>query len=313
MKHRAAAHPILAVPFCNSRYPTLGIEPMRLSELSRRVSPDHFAPLQRPEFHLLLLFTNGCANHYLDFERVKCRPGTLIHVRPGQVQQFRIEPAAEAHIVLFTAEFVSPERLPTNAVGFDNLVDQVLPDGIFHVDIASNHGLTEGFAAIAAEYIRTDGSPISAQILQHLLQILLLRVARASASAEPRAIYDGYLRTFRRFAKLVDRHFSRTRAVVDYAHMLGCSEKTLSRACLACRDVPPKEFIGRRVALEAKRLLAHTGFSIDGIAGAVGFSETTNFVKFFRCRERVSPTEFRARFPGHHISMARPPEFRLPP
>lgn len=295
---------ILPVPYRNKAYPGLGIEPMRLSDLSRRMAPDHFATFQRPEFHLLILFTAGRGKHYLDFERVNCRPGTLLHVRPGQVQQFRMAKAVEAYIVLFTSEFMPPEQVRTETDGFENLVDQVLPDGIYQGDLTSHRGVTDAFLALTDEYAETDGSPLCARILQHLLQTLLLRILRVSSASEPQSAYGSYLRTFRRFTKLVDGHFSETRMVTDYARMLGCSEKTLNRACLACRDMAPKELIGRRVALEAKRLLAHTEDPIDRIAQAVGFSETTNFVKFFRHQELLGPTEFRAKFPGHHDRVA---------
>ena len=165
-------------------------------------------------------------------------------------------------------------------------------------------GVVNAFLALADEYAEADGSPLCARILQHLLQTLLLRVLRLSSATESQSVYGSYLRTFWRFTKLVDGHFSETRTVMDYARMLGCSEKTLNRACLACRGTAPKDLISHRVALEAKRLLAHTDNPIDRIAQAVGFSETTNFVKFFRCRELMAPTEFRAKFPGHHDPVA---------
>lgn len=305
MRRRVAAGEILHVPYRNKAYPGLSIEPMRLSDLTRRMAPDHFTTFQRPEFHLLILFTAGRATHYLDFERVTCTPGTLLHVRPGQVQQFRVTTAAEAHIVLFTPEFIPHEQMRTETDGLGNLVDQVLPDGIHQGDMAQLRGVVNAFLALSDEYAETDGSPLCARILQHLLQTLLLRILRVSCGTGSQSVYGGYLRTFRRFAKLVDVHFSETRTVMSYARMLGCSEKTLNRACLACSDTAPKELIGRRVALEAKRLLAHTDDPIDRIAQAVGFSETTNFTKFFRSRERVGPTEFRGKFPGHYAGRSR--------
>jgi transcriptional regulator GlxA family with amidase domain len=45
--------------------------------------------------------------------------------------------------------------------------------------------------------------------------------------------------------------------------------------------------------LEAKRLLVHTQLPIGTITAEVGFSEPTNFVKFFRRRKGVLPFKFR--------------------
>jgi AraC-like DNA-binding protein len=90
----------------------------------------------------------------------------------------------------------------------------------------------------------------------------------------------------------------RTRSVDDYAKGLGCSAKALRRACLAVRGVPPKMMIEERVILEAKRLIAYTPSPIEAIAETVGFSEATNFVKFFSHHAGMTPSQFRMRFPG---------------
>lgn len=59
--------------------------------------------------------------------------------------------------------------------------------------------------------------------------------------------------------------------------------------------VPAKAFLSLRIALEAKRLLAHTAESVGALAGQLGFDEPTNFVKFFRREAGCTPGEFRAR------------------
>ena len=57
-----------------------------------------------------------------------------------------------------------------------------------------------------------------------------------------------------------------------------------------------KAHIDRRVALEAKRLLVHTNHSVESIAARLGFSESTNFVKFFKRVESLTPSSFRRTF-----------------
>ena len=62
-----------------------------------------------------------------------------------------------------------------------------------------------------------------------------------------------------------------------------------------------KAFIAARIALEAKRLLVHTNYSVATIADKLGFDEPTNFSKFFRREARCTPAEFRRM----HISEAQ--------
>jgi AraC-like DNA-binding protein len=54
-----------------------------------------------------------------------------------------------------------------------------------------------------------------------------------------------------------------------------------------------KAFIASRISLEAKRLLVHTDVSVTLIAESLGFSEATNFIKFFKRETGCTPAEFR--------------------
>ena len=101
-----------------------------------------------------------------------------------------------------------------------------------------------------------------------------------------------------RFRAAVDRDFASVRRVEDYAHALGYSARTLSRATLAADGVTAKEFIDRRVLLEAKRLLAHSDQSAARIAAQLGFSSATNFSKFFHRHTGKSPLGFRGTIRG---------------
>jgi transcriptional regulator GlxA family with amidase domain len=49
------------------------------------------------------------------------------------------------------------------------------------------------------------------------------------------------------------------------------------------------------VVLEARRLLAHTDDSVAAIGESLGFSESTNFGKFFEARTGERPGAFRKR------------------
>ncbi|MBL0210704.1 MAG: AraC family transcriptional regulator [Holophagaceae bacterium] len=73
----------------------------------------------------------------------------------------------------------------------------------------------------------------------------------------------------------------------------GYAAATLNRATLDLAGVTAKAFIDGRVLLEGKRLLAHTDLSVAQIAAYLGFSEATNFAKFFKRGSGSGPREFR--------------------
>jgi AraC-like DNA-binding protein len=97
----------------------------------------------------------------------------------------------------------------------------------------------------------------------------------------------------------VERDFTRTRRVEDYARMLGYSARTLSRATAASAGLSAKEFVDRRVELEAKRLLAHGDRTAAQISDQLGFVTPSQSSKYFMHRTGQSPFAFRRAVRGH--------------
>jgi AraC-like DNA-binding protein len=113
------------------------------------------------------------------------------------------------------------------------------------------------------------------------------------------------LQRFRNFQRLVEKKFCKWHGVAEYADLLGCSEKSLTRAAMEVAGVKAKAFITSRINLEAKRLLAHTTLSIALIGERLGFQDSTNFVKFFKREVGCTPGEFRCRQAEVRTSVAR--------
>lgn len=282
--------PIMGVEFGPPRFPTLGLEVLRLSDLRRRAPPEHFQCPQRPAFHVLLLFGAGEGWHSLDFETLACAPGTIVHVRPGQVQQFDMRDDLDATVILFRPDFPLLDTSAPEAL----LVDRVVSQGVATLSGSDLLTVADDFAAMARSHARADGTPASAAILQHLLQVLLLRLTCVAegTDAEPHA-GNPHLRIFRRFRKLIEARFADGWKVADYASELALSEKTLSRICCLIGGNSPAKFIHARLVLEAKRLLAHSDLTSAAIAATLGFDEPTNFTKFFRRMVGTTPANFR--------------------
>jgi AraC-like DNA-binding protein len=146
---------------------------------------------------------------------------------------------------------------------------------------------------LAVDAERHAGVPAAAALLRHQLAVLLLRLALLPGAADrpaPRPERE----TFERLCREVERGYRHTRRVEDYAAQLGCSVRTLTRACLAVTGRSAKQVIDERVALQASRLLAATDEPIARIGRRLGFPEPTNFGRFFTREIGVSPGAFRA-------------------
>ncbi|USD37316.1 AraC family transcriptional regulator [Ferrimonas sp. SCSIO 43195] len=287
------ALPLRNINFNNPRLRGVGLEPMTLSELKRKVSADFMIKPERVHLYMLILVTAGQGRHRIDFEDWPMAPGTLVCVRPGQVQQWLTRHHYDADIVL-----IAPDALPYHS-------GQQLPQQLSLLRFDEWHTLLslspDDAAQLGVEFTRLrhdfeqfDGDELDAALIRHELMSLLLRVARLQRRQQQREHQpERHSLTYRLFRQALERQFLQQRQVQYYAQSLGYSASTLSRACLAAEGRSAKQVIDRRTALEAQRLLAHSTASVAEVGHQLGFSETTNFIKFFRRLIGVTPKAFR--------------------
>ncbi|MEU0781099.1 AraC family transcriptional regulator [Streptomyces sp. NPDC006173] len=261
---------------------------LRAASRSRGTGPD--VP-QRPACHHLLTLASGTARPAVDFTAYDVRPGSWLWARPGQVLQWGDLTHAEGTLIVFERHV--PDPATVCAAGLDDPHARVLrtPDAEDAVSLraAVDH--------LRQEFTGRGGLPAGAHatVLRQLLDVLILRVAHLGTPGDPGHAPS---ETFLRFRGAVERDFAHTRRVDDYAVALGYSTRTLSRATLDTAGVGAKEFVDRRVVLEAKRLLAHTDLAAARIAAQLGFSSATNFAKYFHQRAGQAPIAFRTAVRG---------------
>ncbi len=275
----------------NPRHPTVGMYTLRLSDLYRRSpngAPEPHARHRLP-VHLLALVTAGRASFTVDFESYPCRPGGLLWARPGQFVGFP-PPGIDATLVLFEPHF------PYQAVGAPAVTSgaRAALGTYWQPTGEDSDAIVDGVSQLEADYQRlVEGQDVPVAVLRHQLAAVLLRVSRLEPEGGPgRAGTDSEV--LARFRAEIDLRFAQTRQVEDYARALGCSVRTLTRASLAATGRTAKQLVDERVALEAKRLLAESDLPVAQVGTRLGFSEATNFGRFFARTVGSSPGAFRA-------------------
>jgi AraC-like DNA-binding protein len=177
-----------------------------------------------------------------------------------------------------------------------HLVPVLIQDLPTHVRMPREHAdaVAELFArmrsdaGLSAERLRLG------QLLALQASVLVGRLALGAAGSEAERLIDPVLLSrYKDYRAAIENEFRRSHLVAPYAPSLGCSPKSLTRACRAAADVPAKRVIVDRIVLEAKRLLARSADPVEAISCDLGFDEATNFVKFFRRETGMTPTAFR--------------------
>ncbi|MFE7120538.1 AraC family transcriptional regulator [Streptomyces sp. NPDC057654] len=276
----------------------VGLEVMTFAELRSRAPAGLLRRPQRLDFHQLLIVRSGSAAHTVDFTGYALVPGSVLWVRPGQVQSFDEasstkndtddDSTVDGYVVLAQPGFLPPGTAAAAKAEdpFRPVLWQPVGPDLAAVNRAVDH--------LAAEFGCGRGLPaeVHTDVLRHLFTVLVLRLAYLTAPVG--SSVPAPSETFERFRAAVEREFATSHRVADYARALGYSPRTLSRASLAAAGVGAKEFIDCRVVLEAKRLLAHSDLPAARIADRLGFDDAANFSKFFTHRTGRSPGAFRA-------------------
>ncbi|WP_159031134.1 helix-turn-helix domain-containing protein, partial [Streptomyces acidiscabies] len=115
------------------------------------------------------------------------------------------------------------------------------------------------------------------------------------APADTATADTGRTDRYRHFLDALELHFRELHQAADYAELLGCSVRTLSRATRDATGKGVRELIDDRRLLEARRLLGAARWDARAVAAHLGFTDPANFGRFFRDRTGLTPAAFAAR------------------
>ena len=267
--------------------PGAGVRPLPVEVLTfaglRRMDPAHrLGRLHRPEFHVLALIESGEGRHRADFVDYPLRTASIVWIRPGVVHQWTDIDSVDGSLVLFTAGAIDTETVSGSAGPMSPTCWQASETDWGLARLAVRH--------LAAEHHAAIGDPRSepVTILKLLLGALLARVTQ-TAPPPPGTNDD----VFHRYRTSVEANFATRHQVVWYARHLGYAPRTLTRATRAAVGIGARRFLDERIALEAKRLLAHTDLTVARCAHRLGFPDQANFTTFFQRQTGTAPTPWR--------------------
>jgi len=271
-----------------------GFQVLRLADLLAKKKQLSHSPdePQRLDFHVVMLFCSGMGVHMVDFEKHECRTGTLIHIGPDQVHSFHHGDDVEAWMLVFRSDVLSPDFY-----GPESDVSLISAEYVWPVAAtlpqAEQHFGERLFELLASQQ-QEPGRWRRGDVARHLTLALAdfsFRAAVDNSSASGKPLMPDEL--FLGFVAELKEAFIAQREGKWYSERLGCSYRTLCRVCESAAGKSPKQLIDERVVTEARRLLAYSRKPVYVVADKLGFSESTNFVKFFQRLTGETPEAFR--------------------
>jgi AraC family transcriptional activator of pobA len=258
-------------------------------EIGRLETTHQLRTSRRPHrhgFHEILWVVDGAGSHVLDFKEHPIRPQSVFLLSPGQVHSVRVDRPLSGYMLLFTPDFLPPDGhdaapLPFFRPGADNPVLALADDEAERLRPAAEELLAE--LAAPAAWRR--------EMLRARFQTLLLGLGRAARrQGVPAAPPSSFVA---RFQALIEEECRRVHAVAEYARLLAVTPGHLNDLAKVATGRTASALIDARLALEAKRLLAHSDAPVAEIAADLGFRDASYFGRFFRRHAEQSPGAFR--------------------
>lgn len=282
----------LIEPFLNADNGISYINTKNISELLLLRPAELFQP-HRTEFNVIYLFDEGGGKHTIDFNTIDVEHKCMLFVTQNQVTQFHEPVNYKGKVLIFTEDFFCTNNLfQTQFFGQTDLFNDPLNLPYFEVGERFDE-ISALFGFIDDELKRPCHEAQSAILNNYLFNILLIADNLSGCKDRKLDVSKNKL-LLSKFKSMVNRNIHQRHTLEFYVENLNVSLRTLQIAFLEEEKQTPKQWLTNRMILEIKRNLCYHDKSISEIAYKLGFKEVTNFIKFFKSKTGLTPSQFRS-------------------
>ena len=244
------------------------------------------------DFHGIFIQNSGEANITIENESFQLHPGCFIFLRANQVREWvTVTPDFSGYLLIFENEFTetffNDDLFIHRFQFFEVSQPPVLRCG--------NRFLQEFVGSCEnlrgeLDHLKED----SHHYLRSLLYHMLIRINRAYIQQFGLSSkgYQDSIPT--RFRKSLEENIRSKQRIGDYAELLKVSTSQLNKVILKTSGRSTAVVIRDRLLTEIKRDLLYTEKNISEIAYELGFSDNSNFIRFFKNQTGHTPNDFRA-------------------
>ncbi|MEM9834687.1 MAG: AraC family transcriptional regulator [Bacteroidota bacterium] len=262
---------------------------MEVVDRANKGKPDR--PHRHHYYTVLWSFT-AKGTHMIDFKEYPIAPNHIFFVSPGQVHQVRTDPTPSGVVLLFTPEFLQM-----------NGIREEFIEGLRIFRTCEENPplvITESQATTLRQYVTNmqQAEQLTGYRYEALGAWLKLFLIACNNTcdlelAHPQQLQAGQT-ILRQFKQLVEAHITEWHKVSDYAEQLFITPNHLNDVVRSLLGQTAKEYIQRRLTLEAKRRAAFEVITTKELAYNLGFRDPSHFTKFFRAQTGQSISEFKA-------------------
>ena len=246
------------------------------------------------DFYAVAAFKSAEGSMRINQRSVPIRPNTLLFLAPGAQAINNGLNMDDTIWLFFDGLFVDSffgDAFFTLRFDFFHGPDALLPLHLDETDFDSAYALMNEIAA-ERQNMRND----SEHMLRSALYLLLIRLNRlysANHNTRGEIITDRKLLALK---QLLETRIAEVQTVQQAAELLGVSRTYLNALCKRRFGRTCQEIIHDRIVLAAKHELVFSTQSAAEIGYSLGFSDPSNFNRFFKRMTGATPLEFRDQF-----------------
>ena len=247
----------------------------------------------RFSYYALFLRLKGETKRTINQFDYLIQPHSLQLVNPGTIYSFKdITEISKTYVLLFNKSFIEEEclteEIQSEVLDFHRIYQQdvVLGTTQFAQAVFLYEQLSMELRSKSADY-----KTMSKMLINQLL--FLLKREKLSAGVKQNLTRPQQISS--EFLVLIEEHFWQKKSVTSYASLLGITPKHLTETVKKTLQHSALYYIHLRIVKEIQYLLSFSDLSIKQIAYALHFETLSQFGRFFKRYEGVSPREYRLR------------------
>ena len=242
-------------------------------------------------FHGIFIQNTGQAKIAIDNDVSPLKKGSFIFLRANQVREWlSVTPDFSGYLLIFENEFIET---------FFNDPLFIHRFQFFHTNQPAILQCNDQFLlehASSCEKIRVELANLqddSHHYIRSLLYTILIQINRRYIKGFnlSNELYQNSISL--RFRKSLEENIRDKQRVGDYADLLKVSRSQLNTAIKKTSGKSASTIIRERLLTEVKRDLLYSNKNISEIAYQLGFSDNSNFVRFYKMHTGQTPSEFR--------------------
>lgn len=246
------------------------------------------------DFYALLLCLDGELIRHLNQYTYQITKQTLQLLPPNTIYSFEnITETTEIYILLFSEAYIKSHKEHHITQTIEELFDY------HHTNLSPVHLSNSVYTRVLNLYMDVNNELHERQegyysIIKLIILKLLILLKREKVNQKTALVFTSRAQHLTHcYLELIETHFLSYKKVSDYAKLLHVSSKHLGETVKETLGKNALSCIHHRLFKESLYLLEYTDLSIAQIASMLSFETPSEFSRFFKTHQKITPKAFR--------------------